>query len=164
MLIWYFWVIFSGLQWVLMMFAVFDVFVSYSSALHTSLARIRDFPLMVTTHNSTALKVNGMTEDIFICSSFLVKKFLYPIIRHKKLYSSSSSRMAGTHMSYSPSRVKCINLRWLYFCSPCPSSSNRLNAWILFGLSISTITSWSGKYRSSNFSLTYLLRRCILAT
>ena len=47
-----------------MMFAVFDVFVSYYSTLNTSLARIQGFSLMVTTHNSTALKVNGMTEDI----------------------------------------------------------------------------------------------------
>ena len=53
----------------------YDVFVSYSSALHTSLTRIQGFSLMVTKHNSTALKVNGMTEDIFICSSFWSKSF-----------------------------------------------------------------------------------------
>ena len=38
----------------------------YSRALHTSLARVQGFSLIVTTHNCTALKVNGMTEDIFI--------------------------------------------------------------------------------------------------
>ena len=37
--------------------------------------------------------------------------------------------------------VKSISLKWLYFRSACPSSSNRLNTWILFGFSISTITS-----------------------
>ena len=80
-------------------------------------------------------------EDIFIYSSFLVKKFLYPAIRQKKIYSSSSSRMGDTPMSYNSSGVKSINLKWLYFHSACPSSSDLLNAWILFGLSISTMTS-----------------------
>ena len=46
------------------MFVVFGVFASYSSALHTSLAPVQGFSLMVTTHDSTALKTNGMTEDI----------------------------------------------------------------------------------------------------
>ena len=41
---------------------------SYFNALHTSLAKIQSLSLMVTTHNSTALKVNGMTEDIFFSS------------------------------------------------------------------------------------------------
>ena len=58
-----------------MIFAVSDVFASYSSVLHTSLARIQGFPLMITAHNSTALKTNGMTEDIFIFNSFWVKNF-----------------------------------------------------------------------------------------
>ena len=49
-----------------MMFAVFGVFATYSSALHTSLVRVQGFSLMITTHNYTALKENGMTEDIFI--------------------------------------------------------------------------------------------------
>ena len=39
---------------------------------------------MVTTHNSTALKVSGITEDIFICNPFLVKDFLNPVTRHKR--------------------------------------------------------------------------------
>ena len=38
----------------------------YPSALHISLARVQGFLLMVTTHNFTTLKENGMTEDIFI--------------------------------------------------------------------------------------------------
>ena len=86
LLIWYFWVIVSGLQWAFMMFAVFDVFASYSSVLHTSLARVQGFSLMITTYISTALKENGMTEDIFICSSFFFrsKRFLYLVIRYKK--------------------------------------------------------------------------------
>ena len=58
----------------------FDVFASYSSALHTSLARVQGFSLMIKTHNSAALKLNGMTEDIFIYRS---KIFLYPVIRYK---------------------------------------------------------------------------------
>ena len=37
-------------------------------------------------------------------------------------------------MTYNSSRVKSINLRWLYFRSACPSSSNLLNAWIIFRL------------------------------
>ena len=39
---------------------------SYLSALHTSLAQAQSFLLMVTTYNSTALKENGITKDIFI--------------------------------------------------------------------------------------------------
>ena len=58
-----------------MMFAVFDVFTSYSSALHISLARVQGFSLMVTTQNAIALKDNGMTENIFIYSSFRPKNF-----------------------------------------------------------------------------------------
>ena len=58
-----------------MMFAVFDNFASYSSALHTSLAWTQGFSLIVTTHNSTALKENGTMKDIFICSSFWSKNF-----------------------------------------------------------------------------------------
>ena len=60
-------------------------FLLYPRALHVSLARVLDFSLMVTTHNSTVLKVNSMTEDIFICI-FLVKKFLYLVTRHKMPY------------------------------------------------------------------------------
>ena len=41
---------------------------------------------MVTMHNSTASKENGMTEDMFIFNSFWVKKFLYPVIRYKKAH------------------------------------------------------------------------------
>ena len=37
----------------------------YFSALHTSLAQTKDFSLMITTHSSTALKANVMTEDIY---------------------------------------------------------------------------------------------------
>ena len=36
----------------------------YSSALHTSLAHAQGFSLMVARHNSPALKVNCITEDI----------------------------------------------------------------------------------------------------
>ena len=49
-----------------MMLAVFDVFESYYSSLYFSLTRVQGFSLMITIHNSTALKENGMTEDIFI--------------------------------------------------------------------------------------------------
>ena len=45
-------------------------------------------------------------------------------------FSSSSSRMAGTPMTYNSSRVKSINLKWLHFHSACPSSSNQLNPWL----------------------------------
>ena len=53
------------------------------------------FSLMVTTHNSTALKENGMTEEIFICCSFWVKNFLYLDTRYKKAY-------VYTHNAYVP--------------------------------------------------------------
>ena len=46
-----------------------------SSALQASLARVQGFSLMVTTHNSTALKVNGMTEGIFVLVLFGSKDF-----------------------------------------------------------------------------------------
>ena len=62
----YFWVIFYGLQWALMMFTVFDVFASYSSALQAFLARVQDFTLIVIRYKFTALKVNGITEDILL--------------------------------------------------------------------------------------------------
>ena len=69
-----------------------------SSTLHTSLARVQGFSLMVTTHNSTALKVNGMTEDILfvvlfgqkIFVSCHKKSFFHDPIRVMKIYSSSS--------------------------------------------------------------------------
>ena len=51
----------------------------------------------------------------------------------------------------------------MYFCSACSSSSNRVKAWILFGL-ISTITSCSGKCQSNHLSLIYFFHCCILAT
>ena len=89
-------------------------------------------------------------------------KSFYDLIKIIKIFYSSSSRIAGTHMAYNSSRVKSISLKWLYFRSAFPSSSNWLNAWILCGLSISAITSWSGKCQSNRLSLTYLLRRCIL--
>ena len=57
-----------------MMFAVSDVFVSYSCALHISLMHVQDFSLMITTDHSTALKLNSMTEDNFICTSFFRSK------------------------------------------------------------------------------------------
>ena len=63
------------------------------------------------------------------------QKYLYPVIKHKKVYSSSSSRMEGTPMAYNSSLVKSISLKRLYFRSACPSSSNLLNTWTLFGLS-----------------------------
>ena len=46
----------------------------YSIVLHTSLARVQGFSLTLTTHNSTALRENGMTEDILIYTSLEVKK------------------------------------------------------------------------------------------
>ena len=52
---------------------MFAVFLLYFSALHTSLARSQGLSLIVTTDSSTALKVNGMTGDIFIIVSGPVK-------------------------------------------------------------------------------------------
>ena len=57
------------------MLAVFYVFASYSSIMHTFLARDQGFSLVVATHKSTALKVNGMTEDIFIKFQAPAKSF-----------------------------------------------------------------------------------------
>ena len=48
------------------------------------LARVQVFSLMITTHNSTALKVNDMTEDILFVLLFGSKQFLYLFTRHKK--------------------------------------------------------------------------------
>ena len=63
------------------------VVLPYSSAPYASLTLVQGFSLMVTTHNSTALKENGMAEDIFYFLFLLeAKKFLYPIIRSKKAY------------------------------------------------------------------------------
>ena len=94
------------------------LFTFLTDALHTSLARVQGFPLMVKMHNFTALKVNGMTEDILFVILFGQKLFAsghqtQNIVR-KKFYSSSSSRMVGTPMVCSSSRVKSINLEWLY--------------------------------------------------
>ena len=40
-------------------------FLLYCSVLQTSLAQVQGLSLIVTAHNSTALKENGITEDIF---------------------------------------------------------------------------------------------------
>ena len=45
-------------------------------------------------------------------------KFFHDPIKVIKIYSSFSSlRMVSTLMAYNSSRVKSINLKWLYFCS-----------------------------------------------
>ena len=44
---------------------------------YTSLARVQGFYLMVTTHNSNALKDNGMAEDIFYFLFLLEAKKIY---------------------------------------------------------------------------------------
>ena len=69
------WASFSGLTWAFMTWVAL-VALPYSIALHTSLARFQGFLFMVTTHNSTALKENGMKEDIFNFSSFRSKIFV----------------------------------------------------------------------------------------
>ena len=74
-------VVFSAAKGLYKINGLFDI---YSSALHTSLARIQGFSLIVTTHKSTALNVNGMTEDAFIYNSFWSKKFFYLVSRHKE--------------------------------------------------------------------------------
>ena len=85
-------------------------------------------------------------------------------IKVMKIYSSSPSRMADIPIAYNSSRVRPINLKWLYLRSACSSSSSLLSAWILFGFSISTMTSCSGICQSNHLSFTYLLLRCILST
>ena len=100
-------------------------------------------------------------SDIFLISRWS-KTLLYQVtkrgffhdpIKVMKIYSSSSSsRMAGTPMTCNSSRVKSINPKWLYFCSVRLSSSDRLNAWILFGLPISTMASCPGKCQSNHLS------------
>ena len=47
------------------------------NSLRTSLACVQGFSLMVTTHNSTALKENSITEDIFIKFRVPVRSFLH---------------------------------------------------------------------------------------
>ena len=95
------WAYFSGLTWAFMTWAVL-VASPYSSALHSSLARVQGYSLMVTTHNSTILKENGITEDVLflvlvgskkLCirsldtkSPCLYLQFLYPVTRHKEAY------------------------------------------------------------------------------
>ena len=64
---WYLLAKFSLLQKAFMISAVFLL---YCSALQTSLALVQGFSSMVTMHNSTALKENGMTKDILIFNSF----------------------------------------------------------------------------------------------
>ena len=51
-------------------------FYIYCSALRTSLARVQGLSLMVATHNSTSLKENAITEDIFIYFSLAKKNFV----------------------------------------------------------------------------------------
>ena len=50
---------------------------SYLNAIQTSPARVQGFSLMVTTHHSTALKENGMTQDIFIKFRVPARSFLH---------------------------------------------------------------------------------------
>ena len=82
-------------------------------------------------------------EDIFSYSSFWSNIFLYlpPDSKNceQKSHSSLSSRMAGTPMAYNSSRVKSINLKWYYFCSARPSSSNLLHAWQRMATHVSSI-------------------------
>ena len=49
-----------------MMFAVFDVFASYSSDVQVSLARVQDLTLIFARYKFTELKVTGITEDILL--------------------------------------------------------------------------------------------------
>ena len=78
----------------------------YSSPLQVSLARVQGFSLIVTMHNSTALKTNGMTEDILFIVLFRPKHFWYPVIRYKKAhvyahnFSASFFSSSETHQSY----------------------------------------------------------------
>ena len=56
-------------------------------------------------------------------------------IKVMKIYSSSPSRMADIPMAYNSSRVRPINLKWLYLRSACPSSSSILcmdTIWIFY--------------------------------
>ena len=95
--------------------------------------------------------INELDISFFMISLKVMKNLTGSRWSSEKINYFSSSKMAGTPMVYSSSRVKSISLKWFYL----------LNAWILFGLSIFTITSWSGKCRSNHLSLTYLLHRCI---
>ena len=90
--------------------AVFDVFASYSSTLHTSLERIQGFSLMVTTHNSTTLKVNDMTEDILFVVLFPPKKFC--------IQSSDTKRSISLCSEKITSEKKILS--WQRFCSQPP--------------------------------------------
>ena len=75
--------------------AVFDVFASYSSTLNTSLERIQGFSLMVTTHNSTTLKVNDMTEGILFVVLFPPKKFCIQSSDTKRSISLCSEKITS---------------------------------------------------------------------
>ena len=145
-------------------------FLLYFSALHTSLARLEGFSLIVTTHNSTTLKVNGMTEDVFICSSFWSTIFLYPVTRHKKelfvnLWANyGQSWMVGVAKAYRESRARSTSLKWYWKRYTCPSSSNRLNTWILFASSSPSIMNlWCGYCDLSQRHFVLINRRCIIA-
>ena len=75
---------------------------------------------------------NGFVEK-WVASEFLTSihkagGFFDDPIKVIKIFSSSSSRMAGTPMTYNSSRVKSMSLKWFYFRSACPFSSNLLNA------------------------------------
>ena len=61
-------------------------------------------------HNSTALKVRGMTEDTSICSSFLVKNFLHRVTRHKK---PGEKVFFSHHILHNPHN---LNIPFLLFC------------------------------------------------
>ena len=49
-----------------MIFAVFDVLAWHCSVLQAFLADVQDLLLIVTTYKFTALKVNGIAEDILL--------------------------------------------------------------------------------------------------
>ena len=98
-------------------------FFLYSSALRNFLTCVQYFSLMVTIHNSTTLKENGITEDIFIKFWALAKSFLYflqsyPSSVPKTLQSWCWALMAFYHTSLLPlCNVFCHvyekNLKWL---------------------------------------------------
>ena len=144
------------LQWFLTMFAVFLL---YFSALHTSLACFQGFSLIVTMHNSTALKVRVMQKTYLF-----VILFRSPDTKKKKWANYDQSWMVGVGKAYMTSRRRSIiSPKWYWKRSTYPSSSNLLNACIPFTLSNSPIINLWWGYCAVNHRLFVLINcRCIL--
>ena len=93
-------------------------------------ARLNQFCSLLSTNTSISLRLNSWglllsfnKEDIFICTSFRVKKILYPVARYKKVYvyannvSVSFFSSSRTHQSHHLDGCQAMDINSLLVCA-----------------------------------------------